>query len=276
MKKLIVIIFFIQFNLSFAQIDLWHFMELKSQTDSLSGIDSTGIFNLNIYSNFDSSDVYIDSQFMGKTPVTDFKLKKGEYKIKLINPNPGIEWQNSNQLKDLNFTKDTTLNINFQYFYYLNSEPYNANILRADTLFGFTPLRFFSETKLTGNFVFRKKNYMDFVFDINDYNFETGAEIKLQTAVKSGSNEVVYKNRGTQFKTKRNLPAILLLGAAAVTGAYFAIDFKNSANEAYNEYTFTGNNSKLDESNTNDTNFAISVVLMQLAIGGLIYFLFFD
>ena len=117
---------------------------------------------------------------------------------------------------------------------------------------------------------------MDYVYDMNNYNFETGADVKLQSLVKSGSNDIVYKNRSTQFKTKRNLPAILLLGAASVAGAYFAIDYKNSANDAFSIYNSTGNNLKLDESNSNDTNFAISLVIMQLAIGGLIYFLSFD
>jgi hypothetical protein len=276
MKKIILIILILQFKTSFAQLNLLLFEEAKSDSNSALIVDSLKLYKLSIYSNFDSSKIFIDSSFVGKTPLENYEIKEGNYKIKLINPNENIEWRNSNEIRNLSLTNDTTLNIDFKYFYYFSSNPFNASIIRSDTLFGKTPYRFFSEEKLTGSFIFRKKNYMDYVYDMNNYNFETGADVKLQSLVKSGSNDIVYKNRSTQFKTKRNLPAILLLGAASVAGAYFAIDYKNSANDAFSIYNSTGNNLKLDESNSNDTNFAISLVIMQLAIGGLIYFLFFD
>ena len=41
-------------------------------------------------------------------------------------------------------------------------------------------------------------------------------------------------------------------------------------------YLATGNTASLNEANKYDTGFIISIVLMQMAVGGLIYFLFFD
>lgn len=274
MKTIILIILFLQFNNSNAQLNLLYLE--KSNSDSSLIVDSLKIYKLSIYSNFDSSKIYIDSLFVGKTPLVNYRVKEGEHIIKLINPNENIEWRNSNKIRNLTLTNDTTINIDFEYFYYFNSNPFNTDIIRADTLFGKTPYRFFSDEKFTGSFIFRKANFKDYVYDMNNYSFETGADIKLQPISKSGSDDIVYKNRSTQFKTKRNLPAILLLGAASIAGAYFAIDYKNSSNDAYSIYNQTGNRIKLDESNSDNTNFAISLVIMQLAIGGLIYFLFFD
>lgn len=276
MKKGFIIFLFFQLKVAVAQPDSLTFKDTVNISDSIEIADTVKFFKITIYSNFDSSKIYVDSSFLGKTPMTDYKLKEGSYKLKIINPNSVQEWQNENEIRDLILLSDTTLNIEFKYYYYLNSTPFNAEIIRNDTLFGTTPFRIFTDKKLTGNTIFRKSNYQDFVFDMNNYNFKTGVDIKLKSDLKSKKDNVIFKNQGTQFKTKRNLPAILLLGAASVTGAIFSIYFKNSANDAYLRYRNTGNTLKLDESNSNDTKFAVSLVLMQLAIGGLIYFLFFD
>ena len=56
---------------------------------------------------------------------------------------------------------------------------------------------------------------------MKNYSFETGANITLlPLKLNSGktSDNYAYKNKSTQFKTDRNLFAIIGLGAAAVTG----------------------------------------------------------
>ena len=98
----------------------------------------------------------------------------------------------------------------------------------------------------------------------------------MRSKGKIRTNDEVYKDKGTQFNTSRNLPVISGLGAVSIAAGFFTYNFKKKGNSAYDEYLLTGSQEKLDESKENDTYFVISLVLMQAALGGLIYFLFFD
>lgn len=245
-------------------------------SDSTSASDTLKLFNLNILSNMNNAKVFFDTVYIGVTPLMDYKTKEGVYNVKIINPKSLKEWQNENQNFNLLIDSDTTITVNFRYFYYFNTIPFGAKVIQNDSVFGETPLRYYSENELKGSLIFRKKNYKDFIFDLKNYDFETGKNISLMSKGKESVNDIVYKNRGTQFETKRQLIPIIALGAASIAGAIISINFKNTSNEEYARYLLTGNEQNLNESTQNDTYFIISLVAMQAAIGGLIYFLFFD
>jgi len=264
MLKKIFFLFFINVNLIFAQ------------GDTSSVLDTVKNYKISIISNPEDAKIFLDTSYIGKTPLLDFEARSGKYKLKVINPKSLLDWENENEVMNLDLSRDTVININFPYYYYFNTDPFNASVFKNDSLLGLTPLRFFTQSELSGNLLIKKKNYRDFVFELKNYDFETGANISLLSKGIENINDVVYKNRGTQFKTKRNLYTIIGLGAAAIAGGYFSIKFKNKANDSYDNYIATGNSAQLTESTSNDTYFVISLVLMQMAVGGLIYFLFFD
>lgn len=264
MMKIFVLIFLMQVQIAGAQ------------TDSVNSADSIKYFKLNVFSNPENARIFLDTTYIGMTPLADYELSEGVYNLKAVNPKSLKDWQNDNQLIKLDLRNDTTINLDFKYYYFFNSIPFDAKVFRNDSLLGMTPLRFFNDKELSGSLIFRKKNFKDYIFDLSLYDFETGADIILQSKGTETVNDVVYKNRSTQFKTKRNLAPILLLGATAIAAGYFAIDFKNKSNDDYDLYLLSDNPEYLNSSNNNDTYFLISLVLMQAAVGGLIYFLFFD
>lgn len=238
--------------------------------------DSSVYCRLTVTSEPESGQIYIDTVLTGVTPLTDHIIKKGRYKIKIINPKSPQDWQNDNQTFDLNIDKDTSINVKFSYFYFIRSNPYSARVFKDDTLLGETPLRFFREKELTGGLIIRKKNYKDFRFDLSSYNFGTGADITLIPKGLETVNDIVYKDRVTQFKTQRSLFPILGTAAISVASCIMAFNYKNIANDEYDKYLLRGNSQNLEESQNNDTYFAVSLVVMQAAVAGLIYFLFFD
>lgn len=276
MIKYFICIFFIISKISFSQSDSTVATDTTSTIDSTVVTDSSKPFRINILSNMNNAKIFFDTVYTGLTPLLDYKIKEGFYKIKIINPKSLKDWQNENLIFRILISKDTTITANFRYFYYFNTIPFGAKVIQSDSLIGETPLRFFNDNELTGSLLFKKKNYKDFIFDLRSYDFETGANITLQSKGKESINDIVYKNRGTQFETKRPFLPILALGAASIAGAVMAINFKNTANEEYDRYLITGNSENLTASTRNDTYFIISLVAMQAAIGGLIYFLFFD
>ena len=57
---------------------------------------------------------------------------------------------------------DTTINVNFKYYYYFSTNPFDAKVFKKDSMLGYTPLRFFTDEELTGNLIFKKSNYKRF------------------------------------------------------------------------------------------------------------------
>lgn len=251
--------------------------ELPVISDSIVSNDTSRVYKLSVTSNVENARIFFDTLYIGVTPLKDYNVYEGIHKIKVYSPVTLKNWESENYITDVLIENDTTLNFNFRYFYYFNTNPFGAKVfLGNDSLLGVSPLRMFSDYRLTGNLIFKKKNYKDYFFDLNGYDFETGANITLQPKGTEIINDIVYKNKGTQFNTKRSLIPIISLSVASIAGGFFAISFKNKANDAYNNYLLTGNTTSLDESEKNDKYFVISLVLMQAAVGTLIYFLFFD
>lgn len=286
MKRSFIILLLLYFRIISAQTDqltetpdssiVSDTVKLSAVSDSLTASDTVKSHRLSISSNLDFAKIYSDTQFIGMTPLKDYILKEGNYKLKIINPKSLQDWQNDNQTIDLFINKDTTVNIIFNYFYFINTNPYSAKVFKEDSLIGETPLRFFRENELTGNLLIRKKNYKDYFFDMSGYNYSTGANIKLNPKGLEEVNDLVYKDRSTQFNTKRSLLPILGTGAVSIASAIMAFNYKNIANDEYDRYLLFGNEERLQESKNNDTYFAVSIVVMQAAVAGLIYFLFFD
>ncbi|MBK9225944.1 MAG: PEGA domain-containing protein [Ignavibacteria bacterium] len=249
---------------------------LYAQEDSASVADSSGYISLSVHTNVEQAEVFLDSASIGVAPVDNYKVKKGMYDVKLLNPKRLGDWQNENLIVTVNLNKDTIVYAGFPYYYEFNSIPFDAGVIRNDTLLGKTPLRYMSDYLMKGSVTFRKNNYRDLIYDMNSYDPLSGANVTLKLKDNAKNEPNVIKNKGTQFKTSRNLTLIAGLAASSIAAGYFAYDYKTKANDLYTEYTFTGDKETLDESRQNDTYFAIALVLMQAAIGGLVYFLFFD
>jgi hypothetical protein len=237
--------------------------------------DSAGVYNLKVISKPVKALVYIDTTMIGKTPINSFALKEDTYTLKIINPVSSKSWEEQNFQTELTLSSDTVIEVQFDYFYFFNSNPFDASVLLQDSLLGLTPLRYFSKEKLFGNLLFRKKNYSDRIFNLKNYNFETGCYLNLEPLT-TNTDDIVYKNRDTEFKTKRNFIVAGSFGAAAIISGYTTIKFKNIANNSYDRYLIYYDQKDLDDANRNDIFAAISLVVMQAALALAIYFLIVD
>ncbi|MBX7043757.1 MAG: PEGA domain-containing protein [Ignavibacteria bacterium] len=250
--------------------------EAGAWSDSTALSDTADAVFITVVSNADGAEVLLDGASVGMTPLKDHRTTPGNHLLKLINKNRLGSWQNENLEIELDLKSDTLISAIFPYYYEFRSSPSNANVFRNDTLLGNTPLRFRSDYQMGGTLLFRRKDYRDLLFDMSSYDPLTGANVILKKSDNSVAEKTVMKNKGTQFKTSRNLAAILGLATVSLAAGYFAFDFKDKANDQYDKYLFTGNKESLDESRKYDKYFAAGLVLMQAALGGLVYFVFFD
>jgi hypothetical protein len=160
-----------------------------------------------------------------------------------------------------------------RFLYFINSNPFNAEVFYGDSLLGLTPIRFTSSDKLTGNIFLKKKGYKEETFNLNEYNFEKGINIYLKSLF-AIEEKIVIKDKGINFTKKRSLTGILASGFVALSSGLLAYTTKEKANDFYNQYLDNRSQSNLDKSNKYDLYSGISLVLMQVSVVGLIYFLF--
>ena len=165
---------------------------------------------------------------------------------------------------------DSTAN---RYFYFINSNPFNAEVYYRDSLLGLTPVRFSTAQKLNGNILLKKKGYRDELFNLDYYNFEKGAEIFIKSLT-ANEEKIVLKNNGTNFVKKRSPAGILASGIVAIATGTIAYTTKQKANDLYNQYIISRNQDDLNKVNRYDLYSGISLALMQVSVGALIYFLF--
>jgi hypothetical protein len=161
-----------------------------------------------------------------------------------------------------------------RFLYFINSNPFNAEVYYRDSLLGLTPARFSSMEKLSGNILIKKKGYKEETFDLKDYDFEKGKEFILKSLFVF-NDKVVLKDKGTSFVKKRSLTGILASGLVALATGTIAYNTKEKANNYYNQYLNNRSQDNLDKSNKFDLYSGISLALMQVSIAGLIYFLLF-
>ncbi len=161
------------------------------------------------------------------------------------------------------------------YMYFINSNPFNAEVYHRDSLLGLTPLRFISEYKLSGNILIRKKNYKEVYFSIGEYDFSRGVEIML-VSILPVAEKIVIKDKRTGFIRKRSFIKVITSGILAVTTGTLAYTTKEKANDFYNHYLSDRSQGNLDKANKYDLYSGISLAVMQISVAGLIYFLFLE
>lgn len=231
------------------------------------------LFNVKILSNIINPVVSINSEEFFPLEEGGYQLNAGEYLIKVKSDEVEERWLGMESERNVVIKSDTIIEMNSLIRYSFISEPFNAAVFYNDSLLGLTPLRYVSDDFLQGIFTIKKDGYFTVTDSFSEGKFIYRYELKSITGTQP--NKVII-NRKIGFETPRKWFLISGLGAATLTSAYASFNFKSKANELYDEYVITRDNSKLSESNKIDTYFIVSLIAMQAALGALIYFLFFD
>lgn len=83
-------------------------------------------------------------------------------------------------------------------------------------------------------------------------------------------------NKETYFKTPRKFLPIAVSSFLTAGSGIMSFYFKQLANDKYDEYQLTGDASLLDKKRKYDIISGISLVVFQVALAGLIYFLIIE
>ena len=165
---------------------------------------------------------------------------------------------------------------------YINSIPQNAGVYLNNTLVGETPVRFYPtllDSTKENSIIIKLTGYYDYSLTLEKGGIPINKSIYL--VAKPGNltaivNRQVLENTENYFRTPRKVIPIVV--SAALTGAsgFLSYYFKQLSNDRYDEYQNTGDASLLDKKRKYDIISGVSLAVFQIAIAGLVYFLFID
>lgn len=206
----------------------------------------------------EESAIYINNEFTGKGRIVK-ELDAGSYNV-LVKENYKL-WDGTTLLRkvDLRQCNHQVLTFSFNNEIYLQSEPQDAAVYSNDSLIGYTPLRLSNSLSLLR---LKKPGYNDKFISGNDYQGNEAVKLDFTGQMKE-----------TSFH-ERDLFKILLAGIVVLGGttAYF----KLKADDKFEEYQLTGNESLLDETERYDLISGIAFTALQINFGLLIYFFLSD
>jgi hypothetical protein len=170
-----------------------------------------------------------------------------------------------------------SLTINYNY---INSFPQDAAVYLNDSLAGHTPYRFLLEPKdssVSYRIVIKLKDYFDYFFTFKAIDIPLNQTFFLIPLSKSYklSNQVL-ENKNSYFKTPRKVMPITISALLAAVSGISAFYYKDQANNEYDDYLNSGDPALLDKTKKYDLISGISIVLFQVGLAGLIYFLLIE
>lgn len=233
--------------------------------------DSAASYRLKVISETPGKDVMIDSAIKGVTPLVVDSLKRAIYNVRLIDNENILNWNTEKNEIRLDLKSDTVISFADRYNYFINSDPFGVGVFYSDSLLGVTPLYFSLTEKPTGFLKVRKTGYEE-----GSVKPEGKSLFVRLKSMKEGIESIVFKNKDTKFKTKRNFFAAATTGALAIISGIATARYKAIANESYDAYLVSGSRDNLDRANRFDVYSGIGLAAMQAAVCGLIYFLFLD
>ncbi|CUS96301.1 PEGA domain-containing protein [Candidatus Chrysopegis kryptomonas] len=215
--------------------------------------ESYGI--LNIDSEIHGASVFIDSQYVGLTPISNFKIKPGTYALKLKNPQIA-DWLEQDVVQKVEVKAGDTLNlfITFEKFIKINSIPFSAEILLGDSVIGLTPSVFKLREIFGKRLRIKKQGYDE-------------AEILIDgKTTKFEINLVPKKEAEAELRTERRsrLNVALPIAGISLANGILSIYFKSKADALYNEYVSTGDPEKLNKMKQYDKIAGITLVIFEL------------
>ena len=207
-----------------------------------------------ITTNVESSQIFIDNNFVGNG-VYNSQLLPGKYFVDVMLDS--LKWNEQHFADTIKIedSKPVNLNFNFKKKIYLETNPSNAYVYKNDSLIGYTPLFLnsdFNSLKLERADYQNKKITADDVKTVNFINLN-----------------YIGKPNGKSFYEKDIFK--ILVGSIVILGGTTAY-FKLKADNRFSNYESTGEQNYLTETRKFDLISGISMGLLQINFGILIYY----
>lgn len=173
------------------------------------------------------------------------------------------------------FSQETdSLRIDYNY---INSVPQNADLFLNDIYIGQTPMHFMWDAKQEGRKITVKlTGYAAFEYIPFTEEIIVNKTFKLIPNNINYIKEIVFKDKSSSFNKPINIIPMALTTAIAAGSAILAYYYKSLAITTMEEYDLTGDPALLDKKKKYDLIGGISLAVLQIGLGTLIYFHFIE
>jgi hypothetical protein len=218
------------------------------------------------------ADLFIDSMYVGKSPVNQSGIQQGVHRIRAFAPSV-FSW-------NATVVEDTLQIVSGQHVekrlvlartYNVQTEPAGGTVLLNDKPVGVTPLYFIGSSELAGNLTIRKRGYDSLVVPFNEFK-ERSVRLRLRPIDLSSNPPMNGDLRGPDLVATDHWPTYVSGITMIVSGVTSAI-LKDKANREFDSYLLTKNPATLSNTNRLDRGAAISLVVSQISFVVLSYLL---
>ena len=217
-----------------------------------------------------AAEVWLGDSLLGSTPIVIAKDIAGAVDVYY----PGrFDWDAEVQRlprQPVAGNKGVTL-LRFSLRSTVRSMPSGAAVFIGDSLFGYTPLRLDSAFARSP-FRLEKPGYHSLRIADPTEHPAGGVHVLPINGDLIISGDVIVRNSDLELPPAR----ILLPAGVSIVAGVLAVHFKQLADERYAGYRLTGNEALLSETEKYDIYAGISLVIMQLGIGYLLYLVITD
>lgn len=221
---------------------------------------SQGRATLSVKSSTGDMDVFVDSDFLGKTPLVDAAIPAGSHIVRYLHPDHR-SWSHAPLSETLivadgeNYTRTITPKVPTL----VTSEPFGATVEEADTLLCTTPCIMGSIAEVR-TFRIAKEGYVQREAIV----FPGTARVHL--VLVPDSTEAGKKEVGREIRYSSNTVSIFATGTAAILSGVAAAFFKIKADNLHAEYQRTGDQRLLDRIRSYDRVAGISLAASELSL----------
>jgi hypothetical protein len=232
--------------------------------------DSSG--TLTVQTDPPGADLFIDSMYVGRSPLQSLPVQKGAHRIKAFYPsvfswNASVTEETFEILSVENLEKrlilDKILNV--------QTDPPGSTVLHAGKVIGVTPLYVRGASAIAGELVIQKSGYDSLIVPISEIK-EGFLRLQLRSISGPGAALPLADLRGPDLVATDRWPTYvsgLSMIVSGVTSAYL----KDRANKEFDRYLVSKDPAGLSRTNRLDRGAAISLVVSQLSFVVLSYLL---
>jgi hypothetical protein len=214
---------------------------------------------LTIDCNIEGAEIFIDTTYLGTTPLKDYPIHPGSYLLLVISPN-SRNWYRTTFSDSIVVHESENIKkyIILDNIYYINSVPSGAKVLFNDSIIGITPM--ILSGKINQNFIRIFKDGYQQVSIPLDKN-ETHLNVTLFPLASSSDYQNPYLSSDG---TKLPISIYLSAGASLVTGVAAAL-YKIQADDNYKKYRLTADETYLKKVKKFDLIAGISLAACEVS-----------
>ncbi len=227
---------------------------------------------LTVQSNPPGAEIYIDSTYIGKTPIQRQAVQSGRHLLKIFYPSAAA-WNALSKTETTFVTSgnEVQLTIELGALLSINSDPAGARVFNQGVELGMTPLFYRSGLPLIGQLTLQKEGYESTSLPLNTAQVSTLVRLK---PVSSNSlprlPDILPPNVGNGNSTRL---LTYVAGATMIVSGVVAAYFKEQGNQEFDKYLATSDPSSLSSTRTFDRESAIAITITQLSFAALVYLL---